>query len=936
MKSKTILLSLLTLLAATCHALEPEFKIENGVILLDAGAMGKFRVAQPVVALKAGGRERGMGEVTSPNELRIRYPNGATLNMTVNGTKLSGHFTNASAIKSFIFRLQIPMKYKGFGRFGFDESPMITFPAEPDKVHIQHGGFRVFTLIDSLDRGFILVTPGGYQGVQDNRPKNWGNSFFYNYQFDTAGKDEGYFQFKLKPLAKGASENANSQGVEKKFIADRYGQSYLIDFPEKVKSDEELKADAAEQLALIPAFESNPNLDAFGGIKSSDRGNDLEATGFFYVAEVDGRQVLVTPEGNIFFQLSVCGIANADHTTKVAGREGDFEWLPKKNDPLYRNAWQEGRPDWGNFSFYIANWIRKFGKPYSYEAWSGQVVDRLRSWGFNSAGAFSQISESMKAKGFPYVKILPLNRGKGIKLIPDRIGPGYVLDPFAPDAEASISRAFAKSVAPSANDPLLIGYFLGNEQHFEDLPKLIPRYKASQVPAKAKLVQILKDKYKTINAFNASWKPAEPFQHFEELEDAPLFVRSEEAAADMQDFFRLFMETYYSLVERVFRQHDPNHLLIGNRWTPNTANNKTVVEIGGKYLDVISINYYTYGIDAAFLEKVYEWSGQKPMILSEWYYSCGDRGLTASKAMANQEERGKAYRNYLEQSAALPFVIGSQWFIYTDQALTGRFFEGYNGEGNNTGFVDVTDRPYDELVEAAKSSHDRIYDVMFGLVEPYAYDDPAFNSNGAANKVVLAPRALPGMKLDGTTRNWPGRPAEIVGSDRIVLGNLNPDLQGAFRASWDEEHLYLLVQIKDATPMKNKQAGDKLWKADCVELFIGTRSPDETGGMIYGDYQILIGASTTPRIAVVGFPHMNEAINVIGLKDVTGDGYSLELSIPWEILEVTPTTGTELLFDLVIDNSDDGQRRVQQLAWNGTSQNSGDRAAWGRLKLVVN
>ena len=37
--------------------------------------------------------------------------------------------------------------------------------------------------------------------------------------------------------------------------------------------------------------------------------------------------------------------------------------------------------------------------------------------------------------------------------------------------------AFSGSVAADANEPLLIGYFLDNEQAFEDIPRIIPGLK---------------------------------------------------------------------------------------------------------------------------------------------------------------------------------------------------------------------------------------------------------------------------------------------------------------------------------------------------------------------------------------------------------------------------------------------------------------------------
>jgi len=80
----------------------------------------------------------------------------------------------------------------------------------------------------------------------------------------------------------------------------------------------------------------------------------------------------------------------------------------------------------------------------------------------------------------------------------------------------------------------------------------------------------------------------------------------------------------------------------------------------------------------------------------------------------NQEERGVAYRYYVENAAAHPSLIGTHWFQWWDQPSTGRG----DGENYNIGFVNVTDIPYKELVEAAKTTHHRIKDIHFGNEEP--------------------------------------------------------------------------------------------------------------------------------------------------------------------------------------------------------------------------
>jgi hypothetical protein len=80
----------------------------------------------------------------------------------------------------------------------------------------------------------------------------------------------------------------------------------------------------------------------------------------------------------------------------------------------------------------------------------------------------------------------------------------------------------------------------------------------------------------------------------------------------------------------------------------------------------------------------------------------------------NQKERGVAYSYYVEHAAAHPEVIGTHWFQWIDQPATGRG----DGENYNIGWVDVTDRPYDELVQAAKLTHARLLAIHSGKIPP--------------------------------------------------------------------------------------------------------------------------------------------------------------------------------------------------------------------------
>jgi hypothetical protein len=80
----------------------------------------------------------------------------------------------------------------------------------------------------------------------------------------------------------------------------------------------------------------------------------------------------------------------------------------------------------------------------------------------------------------------------------------------------------------------------------------------------------------------------------------------------------------------------------------------------------------------------------------------------------DQSERAIAYRYFVEQAAALDSFIGAHWFQWRDQPVLGRF----DGENYNIGLVDVTDRPYAELVAAARASHARLRDIHAGKIAP--------------------------------------------------------------------------------------------------------------------------------------------------------------------------------------------------------------------------
>ncbi|MDR2675112.1 MAG: beta-galactosidase [Opitutaceae bacterium] len=675
-------------------------------------ATGEFVIGHPVLVSCKNDHDglAPAAELESATKAKLRYANGACMAVEISGSRirytLENYVEDSDGLR---FTLLLPSRFGAGGEYYIGDVASRPFPLIKGQQILAQKNASKITLLDFSGEGFSILTPEGFHEIQDYRVFDQpALAWIYNYQFDKYSKRTSFvfdiISFSPFPDA----------SPPPRFIIDRFGQYAALDFPGKITDERQLREDADREAADLAAIEPPPR-DPWGGFHGSRDNYNLRATGFFRIDRAGGRHVLVTPDGNVFYQLGVCCIMPDEGMTVVRGRERIFEWLPPaKGD--FKAAWQNGDPSTGIASFHAANSIRKFGPACDDEAWSGRAVKRLRAWGFNSAGAWSRLTKTMKAVHFAGTPQLPLEPWMAPGLRPMQ-GAGRTYDPFQPGVEEVIDQAFAKQVAPHADDPAIIGWFVENEVLYENITGAVPAQKGDS-PSKRRFVELLREKYHDdIASFNIAWGIASRTHaspsSFDALNDTTLFAGTPEAIADMRDFMRLFIETHYARVERLFRKYAPNHLLLGSRWQPGTASDEQLVRIAARHTDIVSVNYYTRVIFPDFLRRVSEWSNDKPLLLSEWHYTAVDQGLGGHMEVADQKERGLAYHNYVETAVALPFIVGHQWFTYADQPATGRWFEGLNGEGANTGLVNVTDRPYHEFITECRRTNNAIYDLMF-------------------------------------------------------------------------------------------------------------------------------------------------------------------------------------------------------------------------------
>lgn len=676
-------------------------------ITLNAGALGEFTLAYPSLLTGSGEVVHKLVEAkANGSTANLRYSDGCKIEAILSGEgEVTLTLSNVPAdVKKVTLEMLLDIAFNRGGNWRIGDAAK-PFPAEkPVKPHLYQGNADSLTVSNAQGRGIKISAPQySFLELTDNREWNWS---VYAFKIHTPLTSERSV-LKLRLV-----EVQPSNGTAKKLV-DLLGQSTLSNWPQKMSRAEELKTDISADEAFYSSIKT-PERDEFGGLSGSREKIGLTRTGFFHIDQRVGKSWLVDPAGNAFFHIGVCGFNPSDDYTYTNGREEIYEWLPPSNGE-YKTAFREGSAE--NFSFYVANTIRKFGQPHDPDLFAVRMIERVRKFGFNSMGAFTTPPPTAGKKAtFPYVLSLPINEWEGIPRIP---GAWEVFDPFDENVCSLIERQLAAKLPALANDPLLIGWFIINEPRYDELPKVIPSLDGSHA-CKQAFVKFLEKKYGTIASYNEAWKANAA--SFAELTPHGLAVTTDAARADVKAFIGEFLEASFSLISTNFRRHDPNHLLLGSRLQPVTIDDEQLCRIEGRHVDVVSFNYYTYAIDKTLLARVHEWSGGRPMMLSEFFWSSPrDSGLTGGRELKSQQERGLSYRNYVEQAASLGFVIGIEWFTLIDQATTGRWFSKYSGESANTGLFSVVDRPWKPMLEEMAKTNHGIYELLLGQSQPFIW-----------------------------------------------------------------------------------------------------------------------------------------------------------------------------------------------------------------------
>lgn len=411
---------------------------------------------------------------------------------------------------------------------------------------------------------------------------------------------------------------------------------------------------------------------ASGAIGRSRFGGRMDrrekASGFFHVKKVEGGWTFVDPEGYHFFCVGVNSVASNDDNPDTCGafhaRFGDHESWALKTHSLLKETW--------GFNS-LACWS-------SWEEFNqaGRPIPYMRRW--NMIANFAR----MQGTAFPKYG----HTGFEQDVIP-------VFDPAFPDFCDKI----AKGMQETSDDPWLIGHFSDNELPLKE-SGILKRYLAldPENPNHRKAAAWLEARGKTRNSISRE---------------------------DDGRFAELVIRTYYQVVSRAMRKHDPNHLFLGTRFHGGVSQQDVSYRASGPYVDVVSVNYYhRWTPEQRAIDRWAELAA-KPVMITEWYAKGEDSGLDNSSGagftVRTQRERGYFYENFTIGLLRNPNVIGWNWFRYIDDGPSKK------GKSCNKGIVNLGYEPWQELVESMRAvNHDvyRLRDFLLTAPSSGFHDQP--------------------------------------------------------------------------------------------------------------------------------------------------------------------------------------------------------------------
>ncbi len=265
-------------------------------------------------------------------------------------------------------------------------------------------------------------------------------------------------------------------------------------------------------------------------------------------------------------------------------------------------------------------------------------------------------------------------------------------------------------------------------------------------------------------------------------------------------------------------------------------------------------------------------------------------------------------------------------------------------------------------------------DAHFGFVFSISDNDKSGESiqqsiiSSDGNRDLLDPTTWEDLVLTGAPvpdkRPGPGIEAEYLSTAPSIDGNLgdwsldavdvshvtygddkwggDDDLSGDVMVGWDEDYLYLGVNVVDDS-YQQRMKGDKLYLGDSLEVLLDRHVEDDylDHHLNEDDFQLGISAGS-PDVNHNPHAYLWNPASKAGAKSkvkiaasTTSDGYVVEVAIPWNALGGSPDEGDHLGFLFSISDNDHPSKNIQQTMISTIDERVWtDPATWGDLVLI--
>jgi hypothetical protein len=177
---------------------------------------------------------------------------------------------------------------------------------------------------------------------------------------------------------------------------------------------------------------------------------------------------------------------------------------------------------------------------------------------------------------------------------------------------------------------------------------------------------------------------------------------------------------------------------------------------------------------------------------------------------------------------------------------------------------------------------------------------------------TIIPTATPPV-IDGNEDDvWSAAPRYKIANVIYSPPSSPNDLSADFKAMWDENNLYVLVDVTDDI-LRHDSTPDNWYQDDSVEVYIDA---DNSKSNKYDDDDAQYHFDWDKTNPTMGRHNEHGRMENIEFAMVTTEkGYRTEIKFPWATLGRKPSVGASIGLDVHVNDDDDGGERDTKITW---------------------